>query len=410
MKTFSQTDCSNIDQKTVEFCCIIVAAGGGRRFGAEIPKQYLPFSGQTVLSHTLHRILSLDACSECILVIPEGHADEVARQIAHFPQKQRDKLRLTYGGKERADSVKNGLSMLQSSKSVPVMIHDAARPGVSSDVINLLLKALETHDGAAPALPVADALKRQTQKGIESVSRDHLFRIQTPQAFRRDALDGLYSNTSSAAVDDFELAQAAGLSLTLIPGSESLAKITYPEDLTRLETLLTKPIQSEFRMGSGYDVHAFEPGDKVILCGVEIPHDKSLKGHSDADVGWHAVTDALLGAIAAGDIGDHFPPSDPQWKGAPSSVFLKHAGGLIAELGGAIVNVDLTLICEEPKIKPHRETMRQSTCDLLGLELRQVSVKATTTEGLGFEGRREGIAAQAIVSVALPIQPTGARA
>lgn len=404
MKTSSQSDCSNIDQKTSDFCCIIVAAGGGSRFGSDLPKQFHPFLGETVLAYTLRSVLRSPRCSECILVISPGMGDKAQREVAKLEAADRERLTIVNGGSERVDSVRNGLSMLEGNTSEVVFIHDAARPGLDDRTIDALMDALQHSDGAAPAIPVVDALKLQTQVGISSVDRSNLFRIQTPQAFRKSSLEGLYERDMSGVLDDFELAQAAGLNLTLVTGHEKLAKITYPEDLARLERLLSDTTTFEYRMGSGYDVHAFEEGNRVTLCGVEIPHTRALKGHSDADVAWHAVTDALLGAIAEGDIGDHFPPSDPQWKGAPSSVFLKFAADRVAALGGRIVNIDVTLICEEPKIKPHREAMRASTCELLELEPYQVSVKATTTEGLGFEGRREGIAAHAIVSIALPIR------
>lgn len=408
MKTSSQSDCSNIGQKTSDFCCIIVAAGGGSRFGGELPKQFQPFLGETVLSYTLRSVLRSPKCSECILVTAPGMIEDIQRLVAQFVVSDRSRVTVVSGGSERADSVRNGLISLQGSKTEIVLIHDAARPGLDEATIERLLDALQHHDGAAPALPVVDALKKQEPDSISSVDRTDLFRIQTPQAFKRSSLEGLYGGNHSGALDDFELAQAAGLNLTLVAGSETLSKITYPEDLVRLERLLSDTTIFEYRMGSGYDVHAFEDGSHVTLCGVEIPHTRALKGHSDADVAWHAITDALLGAISDGDIGDHFPPSDPQWKGAPSSVFLKFAADRVAAMGGRIVNIDVTLICEEPKIKPHRDPMRKSTCELLDLHPHQVSIKATTTEGLGFEGRREGIAAQAIVSVALPIRNASA--
>ena len=407
MKTSSQTNCSNIDQKSADFCCIIVAAGGGQRFGGEIPKQFLPFSGETVLSVSLKSFLEDERCRECILVIQPSDIKRVQVSMAFLSDEQREKIRTVHGGKERADSVKSGISSLQRSKDCAVLIHDAARPGVTKAVIDNLLSALDAFDGSAPALRIVDAIKRSKSDMIESVDRSDLYRIQTPQAFRFDVLETMYKQVASAAVDDFELAQSHGLSLTLVEGHESLAKITYPEDLTRLEKFLS--VKTETRMGSGFDVHAFEDGNSLTLCGVEIPHEKSLKGHSDADVAWHALTDAILGALSDGDIGDHFPPSDPQWKGAPSSVFLKFAGDRVGLKKGRIVNIDLTLICEAPKVKPHREAMRQKTSELLGLDIDRVSVKATTTEQLGFTGRREGIAAQATVSIALPIPSADAR-
>jgi 2-C-methyl-D-erythritol 4-phosphate cytidylyltransferase/2-C-methyl-D-erythritol 2,4-cyclodiphosphate synthase len=256
-----------------------------------------------------------------------------------------------------------------------------------------LIAAMGSADAAAPALAVSDALKRQAGAHLTTVSRDALYRVQTPQIFKYgqicQALD-----QSDDLVDDLAAIEALNGTVTLVTGSEHLAKITYPEDLNRLETLLM-PQSPAPRFGTGYDVHAFEPGSAVILCGVSIPHDQKLAGHSDADVAWHALTDAILGAAALGDIGDHFPPSDPQWKGAASEVFLEHAVTLAAQAGWALTSCDLTVICEAPKLKPHRDAMRTETARVTGLPISAISVKATTTEGLGFTGRREGIAAQA---------------
>lgn len=402
MKTLSIQNCPHIDHKTARFCCIIVAAGTGTRFGSGVSKQFLPFGAGHVLTRSLAGLITHSQCDICILVVRTKDRQLAEDLVFRHPDLDPAKIKIVIGGSERAESVANGLNALEGRETPFILIHDAARPGITSPVIDRLLSALSDHHGAAPALPVVDALKRQSDGSIVSVDRSDLYRIQTPQAFRLRSIANLYSSESLQAVDDFELAQSAGLSLKLVEGDEKLAKITYPEDLPRVESMLESDTQMIYRTGSGYDVHAFDQGDTVWLCGVEIPHERSLKGHSDADVGWHALTDAILGAIGAGDIGDHFPPSDPQWKGAASSVFLKHASDLVKEKNGHIINLDLTLICEAPKIKPHREAMRESTAKLLGLELDQVSVKATTTEGLGFEGRREGIAAQAVVSIALP--------
>tara|TARA_Y100000052_G_scaffold27608_1_gene37667 strand:+ start:17341 stop:18450 length:1110 start_codon:yes stop_codon:yes gene_type:complete len=367
-----------------------------------VSKQFLPFGAGNVLTTTLAGFLSHAQCQEVIVVIRPDDRKFVSKLMAIHFETDLGKIRLVDGGSERAQSVEHGLNAITNETLPFVLIHDAARPGLSNQVIDDLLCALSNHDGAAPALPVVDALKRHVEGAIENVDRTGLYRIQTPQAFRLSQIKGLYGAETSAAVDDFELAQRAGLSLKLTNGAERLAKITYPDDLKRVERLMIEDVQMIYRTGTGYDVHAFEAGSTLQLCGVEIPHSQKLKGHSDADVGWHALTDAILGAIGDGDIGDHFPPSDPQWKDAASSVFLKHAASLVQARRGKIVNLDITLICEAPKIKPHRQAMRQTTADLLQLELDQVSIKATTTEGLGFEGRREGIAAQAAVSIALP--------
>ena len=315
------------------------------------------------------------------------------------------RVTLVSGGSERALSVKNGIDSLRSAVPDYVLIHDAARPGLTHSVINDLLTALETHQGAAPALPVADSLKRETDGQIASIARENLYRIQTPQAFRYSDICNLYEADISAATDDFTLAEKSGLSLKLVQGTELLGKITYPQDLVFMEKMMA-PDLPRYKTGLGYDVHAFEDGNAVTLCGIEIPHTAKLKGHSDADVAWHALTDAILGALAEGDIGDHFPPSDPQWKGVPSSVFLEFAVRRVRERKGEIINVDMTIICEAPKIKPHRDAMRARTSEILDIPLEDVAVKATTTEQLGFTGRREGIAAQAICSIRLPAHST----
>ena len=275
------------------------------------------------------------------------------------------------------------------------MIHDAARPGLNQRVIDDLLFAIATADGAAPALPINDALKRGSSSP-ETVDREDVFRVQTPQVFRLGQIKEALRDAGEALVDDLEALQRAGKSIAFVKGDKRLEKITHPGDLAWMEKVL---MGGDIRIGSGFDVHEFEPGDRTILCGVHIPHDAKLKGHSDADAAWHALTDAILGALALGDIGDHFPPSEEQWKGAPSDLFLKHAVELAAENGYSVNNADITVICESPKIKPHREAMRQSTAECLGIDLDRVSIKATTTEGLGFTGRREGIAAQAMVTL-----------
>ena len=365
---------------------IIVAAGRGTRMGAGQPKQFRALLGRSVLGWSVAAFADHPGIRQTIVVAPAGETIEVAARLP-------DDVTVVAGGASRSQSVFAGLSACQGADDLPVLIHDAARPGLSSDMISRLLEAVQTADAAAPALPIADALKRIDGDALETVDRTPLRRVQTPQVFRL----GMIRNALNAPgdwVDDLAAVEKLGAKIALITGSERLRKLTYEEDFAIMSRLLT-PISSSPRLGTGYDVHALGPGTAVTLCGVTIAHDQGLVGHSDADVGWHALTDAILGALAAGDIGDHFPPSDPQWKGAPSSTFLSHAVSLARQEGFQIGNVDLTLICEAPKIKPHREAMRVRTAEVLQITPAQVSVKATTTEGLGFTGRREGIAAQA---------------
>jgi len=309
--------------------------------------------------------------------------------------------RTVAGGAARADSVRAGLAALEVADDTPVLIHDAARPFLNSAVIDRLLSALNDADGALPALPVADSLRRGVEGlVVGGIDREGLWRAQTPQAFRLKTIRDAYAawTESEPPTDEAAVVERAGGRVRLVEGDARLMKLTYPEDFAMAEALLPKTT----RIGQGYDVHRWGPGASVWLCGVEIPHDQTLIGHSDADAGLHALTDAILGAIADGDIGDHFPPSDPQWKGASSDRFLVYAAERVTARGGRIVNVDVTLICEQPKVKPHRQAMRERLADLLKLPLDAVSVKATTTEGLGFTGRGEGLAAQAVVLVELP--------
>lgn len=400
MQTTFSKNCPNINHPKLHFVAVIVAAGRGERAGPGIAKQYRSFLGEPVFLHALRIFLGHEQHKEIVIVHPPGDESYISELLNTAKLSVTDQpIRLVEGGEDRTSSVQNGLQAAKASDADAVLVHDAARPGLTRHIISGLIEALSEYHGAAPALPVVDALKFWNGANPESRSRDHLYRIQTPQAFRAKPLYELFETATTPAADEFELAETAGLSLTLTKGSEKLAKLTYPEDFERMEALLS---DTETRMGLGYDVHAFEEGDAVTLCGVKIEHAFRLKGHSDADVGWHALTDAILGALSEGDIGDHFPPSDPQWKGAPSSIFLEHAGQLVRIRGGSIINLDITLICEAPKIKPHRQAMRETTAKLLGINVDRVSIKATTTEGLGFEGRREGIAAQAIASVRLP--------
>jgi 2-C-methyl-D-erythritol 4-phosphate cytidylyltransferase/2-C-methyl-D-erythritol 2,4-cyclodiphosphate synthase len=309
------------------------------------------------------------------------------------------------GGATRTRSVRNGLAAIEAAGTEAVLIHDAARPFVTGGQIDALLEALEAADGALPALPVADTLKTRSspEAGVSTAPRENLWRAQTPQAFRASAILSAYDAcpANAAPTDDAAVVERHGGKVVLTAGDPMLFKLTYPEDFVMAEAMIAATRVT--RIGQGFDVHQFGPGDAVWLCGVRIAHGQGLVGHSDADVGLHALTDALLGAISEGDIGDHFPPTDPKWKGADSSVFLRHAASLIAQRGGEIVNVDVTLICEAPKIKPHREAMRTRIAELLGLAIGRVSVKATTTEQLGFTGRGEGMAAQAVAAVSAPV-------
>lgn len=370
------------------FTAIIVAGGKGARTGLERPKQWEILLGRRVIDWSVDKFLSHPDLLELVVVVDD------LTVATSFPSK----TKVVCGGDSRTASVRAGIAALTTADGMPVLIHDAARPGVSHTLIDALVTALADFDAAAPALPVSDALKTQASGHFSTVPREGLFRVQTPQAFRistiRDALE-----TPGSYVDDLEAVEAAGARTTLVPGDARLHKITYAEDFDLVARLLS-PVQSVPRVGKGFDVHAFEPGDHVTLCGVKIPHTAKLKGHSDADAAWHALTDAILGAVALGDIGDHFPPSDPQWRDADSGLFLRHAQRLAEKAGYLLTSCDITVICEAPKVKPHREAMRIRTAELLGLPLDAVSVKATTTESLGFTGRREGIAAEAVAVLA----------
>jgi 2-C-methyl-D-erythritol 4-phosphate cytidylyltransferase/2-C-methyl-D-erythritol 2,4-cyclodiphosphate synthase len=371
---------------------IIVAAGSGSRLGGQGPKQFLSLGGKPVLRWSVDAMLRCNNIAAIAVVVPAGEEDRVRALMPHAWN-----IHVVAGGPNRTDSVRNGLDVLGPIRPDHVLIHDAARPGLSPAVIDELLAALEISDASAPALPVSDALKDTAGGGLRSVARDGLVRVQTPQAFRWDVIAAAYAETVAAAVDDLALVEARGAKVMLTPGRQELMKITYPEDLALAEKLIALPA---IRVGSGFDVHGFEPGDAVILCGVRIPHTKKLEGHSDADAGWHALTDAILGALALGDIGDHFPPSDAQWKGAASIKFLQHAMKLAADRGYRVVNADITILAERPKIAPHREAMRRATAEAMDVDAEAVSIKATTTEKLGFVGREEGIAAQATILLA----------
>jgi len=372
---------------------LVVAAGQGSRIGAALPKQYLPLAGKAVLAHAVDTLLADPAIDAVQVVIGPGQQELYARAIG-----DRRLPPPVEGGATRRASVANGLGTVADGH---VLIHDAARPFLPPPVTARLLAALGRADGAVPVLPVADTLAEAGHTLGAAVQRERLVRVQTPQAFRLGAIRAAHDAWGEAeATDDAQVARAAGLSVATVEGSPALDKLTYPADFAAAERRLAPLLVP--RTATGFDVHAFAEGDHVWLGGVRIPHGRALSGHSDADVALHALTDALLGTIGEGDIGTHFPPSDPQWRGASSDRFLAHARDLVAAQGGRIDHVDVTLICEEPKVGPHRAAIRASIAAILRLSERQVSIKATTTEALGFTGRREGIAAQAAASVRLP--------
>ena len=367
---------------------LIVAGGQGNRAGPDAPKQWQPLLGRRVIDWSIDAFSAHAAVSDIVVVASsEVGAPGTGQRFVR-----------TEPGTTRTQSVRSGLAALDLSDEAIVLIHDAARPGIDADMITALIDALSGADAAAPGLPVSDALKADRDGVLATVDRTGLYRVQTPQAFRLGQIRAALAKAGPDLVDDLAAIEAAGARVKIVPGSVRLQKITYPEDFDMLARLLSPP--GVPRVGKGFDVHEFEAGDHVTLCGVHIPHTAKLKGHSDADAGWHALTDAILGTVALGDIGDHFPPSDPRWKNADSALFLKHAQTLAGAKGYRIDSCDITLICEAPKVKPHREAMRARTAELLGLPLDAVSVKATTTEGLGFTGRREGIAAEAIAVLA----------
>ncbi|MDN4632686.1 bifunctional 2-C-methyl-D-erythritol 4-phosphate cytidylyltransferase/2-C-methyl-D-erythritol 2,4-cyclodiphosphate synthase [Sphingomonas sp. PsM26] len=375
---------------------IIVAAGTGARSGSAVPKQYAPLGGRAVLAHSYDALRRHPAIDRVVVVIGAGQETALKDAIGDVEH--------VTGGATRRRSVLAGLEALGADVE-HVLIHDAARPFLSAAVIDSLLTALDTRDGAVPALPLADTLARDTALSGTllggTVSRDGLHRIQTPQAFRYPVVLAAHRNwRGDEPTDDAQMVRAAGGAVALVPGDPMLEKITHPADFAAADARLEATLRT--RMATGFDVHRLEVGEELWLGGVLIPHDKGLSGHSDADVALHAITDALLGTIAAGDIGTHFPPSDPQWRGADSAQFLQHAASLITDRGGIIDFIDLTLICEEPKVGPHRVAMRDRIADLLRLKPGQVSIKATTTERLGFTGRGEGIAAQAAATVRVP--------
>ena len=373
---------------------LVVSAGTGQRFGGAVPKQYLELDGMPVLRHALAPFLAHPAIDGVAVVI---HSE--GRELFEAATKGLSLMAPIEGGAERQDSVRLGLESLVDRAPDRVLIHDAVRPFVDRDMIDRVLGALDTVPAALPAIQVNDTLKRCDDGLVRAtISRAGLWQAQTPQGFRFDDIVAAHRKLAAQTfTDDAAIAEAAGLAVAVVGGSQDNIKITTAGDLQRAERHFST---GEVRTGMGFDVHGFDvAGDHIMLCGVAVPHERSLKGHSDADVALHALTDALLGAIAEGDIGVHFPPSDAAWRGATSATFLRHAGDLVAAKGGRIVNVDVTVICEEPKIGPYRAAMTARISEILGISADRVSVKGTTTERLGFLGRGEGIAAQAIASV-----------
>lgn len=368
---------------------IIVAGGRGARFGGA-PKQWRQIAGRCIATHAA-QALGEAGLDPIVLV----HHPEDAALAAAVPG-----VRLAFGGATRAASVRAGLEALAGDPPDAVLIHDAARPCVSGAVIGRVIEALARHEGAAPALPVTDALWRGEATVDGTQPREGLWRAQTPQGFRFGPILAAHRGHSGVAADDVEVARAAGIPVVIVAGDEDNIKVTHPGDLERATRILEA--RMDVRTGHGYDVHAFGEGDHVTLCGVRLPHSQALMAHSDGDVGLHALTDAILGALAAGDIGQHFPPTDPRWKGAASHVFLRHAAGMAREAGFRVSHADVTLVCEAPKVGPHAAAMRAAVAEMLGTTPDRVSVKATTSERLGFTGRREGIAALATATLVSP--------
>jgi 2-C-methyl-D-erythritol 4-phosphate cytidylyltransferase / 2-C-methyl-D-erythritol 2,4-cyclodiphosphate synthase len=379
---------------------IIVAAGRGARFGGDIPKQYRMLAGRPVLRHAAEALLGHGVFAGVVVAI--GPED---RPRYEYAVKDLRLLPPVEGGAERQDSVLAALEALAPLDPDRVLVHDGARPLLTPEITTRVLDALGEAEGAIAALPLADTIKRGGASGtIEAtLDRSALWRAQTPQGFRFAPFLAAHRLHRGAALgDDAAVAERAGIKVRLVQGSEENLKITTEEDLARAERVLVGRC-GDVRTGFGFDVHRFGPGDHVMLCGVRVPHGQGLVGHSDADVGLHALTDAVLGAIGAGDIGQHFPPSDLRWRGAESGQFLRHAVGLVHARGGIVRHLDVTLVCETPRIGPHRAAMVERIAALAEIDPARVSVKATTTEGLGFTGRGEGIAAQAVATVGLPL-------
>lgn len=376
---------------------IIVAAGSGSRTGGDVPKQFRTVRGKPMLRHSVEAFLQHPAFGPIIVVVAPAHAELAAQLLSGV-----EGITFVQGGAERKDSVNNAIQYLDNlSFNGMTFIHDAARPFLSSAVLDRLLDALASSDGAVPALPVVDSLSRANSNSIlsEAVERAGLFRIQTPQAFHHQVISKAHAvwNSEKVPTDDARMAMAAGYKVVFVEGDENLAKFTFADDFGREMGQAAK--MHDVRTGTGFDVHRLSKGEELWLCGVKIDHEYGLAGHSDADVALHALTDAVLGAAALGDIGDHFPPSDMQWKGASSDRFLAHAIKLARDAGFQATHLDVTIICEAPKIGPHKQAMRARVAEIAAIEADRVSIKATTTEKLGFTGRGEGIAAMATATL-----------
>ncbi|MDF2368730.1 bifunctional 2-C-methyl-D-erythritol 4-phosphate cytidylyltransferase/2-C-methyl-D-erythritol 2,4-cyclodiphosphate synthase [Sneathiella sp.] len=377
---------------------LIVAAGKGLRTGLNTPKQYTEIAGKTILRRAIDAFLAHPEIETVCVVIGKDdvpHYNEVVTGLDLLPP--------VFGGATRQESVRNGLESLTDLAPDFVLIHDAARPFISRELISRCLSKLTQAEAVLPSLSMTDSLKSFEGELITgALNREEIVAAQTPQAFAYASILAAHRTFSGESLtDDTALAERAGIEVAMVEGDPANFKITTPEDIEKARSVIIKSL-TDIRTGFGFDVHAFEAGNSVWLGGVNIPHDKRLKGHSDADVALHALTDALLGAISAGDIGTHFPPSEAQWKGAASDRFLRHAANLIGGKGGVINHVDLTIICEAPRIGPHRTAMRARIAEILDISEDRVNLKGTTTEKLGFTGRGEGIAAQAIATVRLP--------
>lgn len=383
----------------MDFAALIVAAGRGTRAGGQTPKQYRSIGGRPVLTRTIEALSRHRGCTSIQVVIHPADASLYAAAAPDSPKLQPP----VFGGDSRRESVLAGLEALARSAPEAVLVHDAARPFVTPQLIERVTAALTPGRAAFPALPIVDALWRGKDGYVENPQdRENLWRAQTPQGFPFAPILAAHRAATGDVADDVTIARSAGLPVAIVLGDGNNFKITLPGDFDRAESLLRQEAQAgrmDVRTGNGYDVHAFGQGDAVVLCGVTIPHDRGLAGHSDADVGLHAITDAIFGALAEGDIGQWFPPSDPQWKGAASRIFLEKAVERVAARGFRLTHVDCTLICEQPKIGQHSKAMREAVASICGLEVDRVSVKATTSERLGFTGRGEGIAAQATATL-----------
>jgi 2-C-methyl-D-erythritol 4-phosphate cytidylyltransferase/2-C-methyl-D-erythritol 2,4-cyclodiphosphate synthase len=386
---------------------VIVAAGRGERAGqADGPKQYRSIGGRSVIARTLDAFLAHPDIGPIVVAV---HADDEALFRAAAGETG-DRVMVVHGGATRQDSTRLGLLALREKSPGTVLIHDGARPFVDTETIDRVILAIDAEHGAVPALPVSDTLKKEAADGTvsQTVPRAGLHVAQTPQGFPFGPIFAAHQKAFEAGVADFTddaaIAESAGIPVRIVPGSPDNLKLTWARDIAMADQRLSESRTAfpDVRTGNGYDVHSFEPGNSVTLCGVAIPHHQKLSGHSDADVGLHALTDALLATCGAGDIGTHFPPSDPQWKGAASRIFVEHAATIVRAKGGRIANADITLICEAPRIGPHREAMTEALATMLGIDRSRISVKATTNEKLGFIGREEGIAAIATATVVYP--------